>query len=184
MDINKIKEFAVSTSEKAKDGIIKVNEMRKRASQESKIVLPPVINLGFNTPTTIRKTAEGSYYIGFYSEKPDLFEFVDFQFDGSRIIEKTVTKGKTTQRGRSGSVLGGAAIGTVLAPGVGTIIGGMAGGARKKKGTINSTSTTITEEIPGKAQLTLRNVQTNDIKIIKTKLTQAQANNMQNFFSK
>lgn len=29
MDINKIKEFAVSTSEKAKDGIIKANEMRK-----------------------------------------------------------------------------------------------------------------------------------------------------------
>lgn len=182
MDINKIKEFAVSTSEKAKDGIIKANEMRKRASQESKIVLPPTINLGFNTPTAIRKTVEGDYYIGFYSEKPELYEFVNLQFDGSRIIEKTVTKGKTTQKGRSGSVLGGAAIGTVLALGVGTIIGGMAGGARKKKGTINTTATTTSEEIPGKAMITFRNIQTGEVKTLKTKLTQAQYVNVNNFF--
>ncbi|HEO5417570.1 TPA: hypothetical protein VA428_001062 [Streptococcus agalactiae] len=183
MDINKIKEFAVSTSEKAKDGIIKANEMRKRASQESKIVLPPTINLGFNTPTAIRKTVEGDYYIGFYSKKPDLFKFVDFQFDGSRIIEKTVTKGKTTQKGRSGSTIIGGLIGATINP-TAAVLGGLAGANRGKKGTINSTSTTITEEIPGKAQLTLRNLKTNDIKIIKIKLTQAQANNIQNFFSK
>ncbi|MCW1793530.1 hypothetical protein [Streptococcus agalactiae] len=108
---------------------------------------------------------------------------MDFQFDGSRIIEKTVTKGKTTQKGRSGSTIIGGLIGATINP-TAAVLGGLAGANRGKKGTINSTSTTITEEIPGKAQLTLRNLKTNDIKIIKTKLTQAQANNIQNFFSK
>ena len=84
--------------------------------------------------------------IWFYSESPYLFEFAGFDFAGSTITQKTVTKGKTKQQGRTGSVLGGAAIGSIIAPGVGTIVGGMAGGSRKKKGTIDSTSVTTTEE--------------------------------------
>ncbi|HER0040220.1 TPA: hypothetical protein VIU52_001324 [Streptococcus pyogenes] len=182
MDIAKLKEFAITAAGKAKDGAIKANELRKKASQESKIILPPALNLELGAQTAIRKTIDGKYYIGFYSETPELYEFVSLQFDGSRIIEKTVTKGKTTQKGRSSSVLGGAAIGKVLAPGVGTIIGGMAGGARKKKGTINTTDTTTSEEIPGKATVALRNIQTGEVKTLKTKLTQAQYVSVNNFF--
>lgn len=88
MDIAKLKGFAIAAAGKAKEGAIKANELRKKASQESKIILPPALNLGLGTPTTIRKTIDGKYYIGFYSETPELYEFVNLQFDGSRIIEK------------------------------------------------------------------------------------------------
>ncbi|WP_206282014.1 hypothetical protein [Streptococcus sp. KCJ4932] len=58
----------------------------------------------------------------------------------------------------------------------------MAGGARKKKGTIDTTSVTIVEEKPGKATVKLRNIETGEITSIQTKLTQAEANNVQMFF--
>ncbi len=173
MDFEKLKNLAKSATEKTIDGISKANETRKKAGQETKI------SVGNQT---IRKTIDGKYYLGFYSENPDLYDFAGFEFTGSTITQKTITKGKTKQQGRTGSVLGGAAIGSILAPGVGTIVGGMAGGARKKKGKIDSTSITTTEEKPGKAILNLRNVASGEIKTVKAKLTQAEANNIQTFF--
>lgn len=174
MEFEKLKGFAKSATEKTMDGIAKANEMRKKANQETKISI---------ANQTIRKTTEGNYYLGFYSENPDLYEFAGFDFAGSTITQKTVTKGKTKQQGRTGSVLGGAAIGSILAPGIGTIVGGMAGGARKKKGNIDTTSITTTEEKPGKAVLSLRNVVSGEVITVKAKLTQAEANNVQRFFN-
>ena len=69
-----------------------------------------------------------------------------------------------------------------LAPGLGTVVGGMVGASGKKKGTINSTSVTTQEEKPGSASILLRNIVTGEIKTISTKLTQAQANNIERFF--
>lgn len=173
MDFGKLKDIAKTATEKTVAGVSKANEMRKKASQETKI------SVGNQT---IRKTIDGKYYLGFYSENPDLYDFAGFEFAGSTITQKTVTKGKTKQQGRTGSVLGGAAIGSILVPGVGTIVGGMAGGARKKKGKVDTTSITTTEEKPGKAILNLRNVASGEIKTVKAKLTQAEANNVQMFF--
>lgn len=173
MDFGKLKDIAKTATEKTVAGVSKANEMRKKASQENKIKIGN---------ETVRKTIDGQYYFGFYSETPYLFEFAGFEFAGSTITQKTVTKGKTKQQGRTGSVLGGAAIGSILAPGVGTIVGGMAGGARKKKGKVDTTSITTTEEKPGKAILNLRNVASGEIKTVKAKLTQAEANNVQMFF--
>ncbi len=173
MDFGKLKDIAKTATEKTVAGVSKANETRKKASQENKMKIGN---------ETVRKTVDGQYYFGFYSETPYLFEFAGFDFAGSTITQKTVTKGKTKQQGRTGSVLGGAAIGSIIAPGVGTIVGGMAGGSRKKKGTIDSTSITTTEEKPGKAIVKFRAVNGNEVKTIKTKLTQAEANNVQMFF--
>ena len=74
------------------------------------------------------------------------------------------------------------ALGTVLAPGLGTVVGGMVGASGKRKGTINSTSVTTQEEKPGLASISLRNIVTGEIKTVSTKLTQAQANNVERFF--
>lgn len=173
MDFGKLKDIAKTATEKTVAGVSKANETRKKASQETKI------SVGNQT---IRKTIDGKYYLGFYSENPDLYDFAGFEFAGSTITQKTVTKGKTKQQGRTGSVLGGAAIGGILNPVFGPIVGGMAGGSRKKEGTFNSTSVTTTEEKPGKAILNLRNVASGEIKTVKAKLTQAEANNVQMFF--
>lgn len=172
MDFKKLKELAKTAVDKTAEGLDRANEMRKKAALETKIVLPE--SNKFSSPTTVRKTVDGQYYIGIYSEEPVLYEFENFSFSGSTIIEHTTTTGKTKQKGRVGSVLLG---GAVAGP-----IGAFAGGARAKKGTINSTSVTTQEEKPGPASVLLRNIVTGEIKTIQTKLTQAQANNVERFF--
>ena len=146
MDFKKIKELAKTAVDKTTEGLDKANEMRKKASLETKITLPA--SNQFTSSTTVRKTVDGQYYIGMYSEEPVLYEFENFSFSGSTIIERTTTTGKTKQKGKKTSTLAGAALGTALAPGLGTIVGGMVGASGKKKGTINSTSVTTQEEKP------------------------------------
>lgn len=172
MDFNKIKSFAKKATEKTADGISSMNEMRKKAAQETKISIGT---------TTIRKTIDGLYYIGFYSEAPELFEFENFQFEGSTIIEHTKTTGTTKQKGKKGSALLGAGIGSAFGP-VGTILGGVVGASGKRKGKIDSTTVTSTEEKPGLAKLYLRNIETNEIKTVKAKITNTQAENIKMFF--
>jgi hypothetical protein len=179
MDFKKIKDLAKTAVDKTAEGISKANDMRKKAALETKITLPA--SNQFSTPTTVRKTVDSQYYIGMYSEEPVLYEFENFNFSGSTIIERTTTTGKTKQKGRAGSVLLGGAIGAGINP-VGAVVGAMAGGARGRKGTINSTSVTTQEEKPGAASVFLRNITTGEIKTISTKLTQAQANNVERFF--
>ena len=124
MDFGKLKDIAKTATEKTVAGVSKANETRKKASQETKI------SVGNQT---IRKTIDGKYYLGFYSENPDLYDFAGFEFAGSTITQKTVTKGKTKQQGRTGSALVGGIIGAYINP-VGAVVGAVAGGARKKKG--------------------------------------------------
>lgn len=172
MDFNTIKSFAKKATEKTADGLSSMNEMRKKAAQETKISIGT---------TTIRKTIDGFYYIGFYSEAPELFEFENFQFEGSTIVERTKTTGTTKQKGKKGSALLGAGIGSAFGP-VGTILGGVVGASGKRKGKIDSTSVTTQEEKPGLAKLYLRNIETNEVKTIKAKITNAQAENIKMFF--
>ncbi|MBZ2152146.1 hypothetical protein K1I86_05460 [Streptococcus cristatus] len=181
MDFKKISDLAKTAVDKTAEGISKANDMRKKAALETKITLPA--SNQFSSPTTVRKTVDGQYYIGMYSEEPVLYEFENFNFSGSTIIERTTTTGKTKQKGRAGSVLLGGAIGAAINP-VGAVVGAMAGGARGRKGTINSTSVTTQEEKPGVASVSLRNITTGEIKTISTKLTQAQANNVERFFNR
>lgn len=173
MDFGKLKDFAKTAVDKTVKGVSTANDIRKRAAQEVKIKFGN---------ETVRKTVEGKYYLGFYSQNPTLYTFEGFEFSGSTIIERTQATGKTTQKGRTGRVLGGAAIGTVIAPGIGTVIGGMAGGAGNRKGTVASSSVTIHEEKPGAAKLVLRDDLTGQLKIVKAKLTQTEANNVERFF--
>lgn len=172
MDFNKIKNFAKKATEKTADGISSMNEMRKKAAQETKISIGT---------TTIRKTIDGLYYIGFYSEAPELFEFENFQFEGSTIIERTKTTGTTKQKGKKGSALLGAGIGSAFGP-VGTILGGVVGASGKRKGKVNTNTITTQEEKPGRAILYLRNIETNEIKTVKAKITNTQAENIKMFF--
>ena len=172
MDFNTIKSFAKKATEKTADGLSSMNEMRKNAAQETKISIGT---------TTIRKTIDGLYYIGFYSDTPELFEFENFQFEGSTIVEHTKTTGTTKQKGKKGSALLGAGIGSAFGP-VGTILGGVVGASGKRKGQVNTNTITTQEEKPGRAILYLRNIETNDVKTIKAKITNAQAENIKLFF--
>lgn len=172
MDFDKFKNFAKKATEKTVDGISSMNEMRKKAAQETKI--------SFGN-TTIRKTIDGQYYIGFYSDTPELFEFENFQFEGSTIIEHTKTTGTTKQKGKKGSAFFGAAIGSAFGP-VGTVVGAKIGASGKRKGKVSTNTITTQEEKPGLAKLYLRNIETSEVKTIKAKITNAQADNIKLFF--
>ena len=172
MDFDKFKNFAKKATEKTVDGISSINEMRKNAAQETKISIGT---------TTIRKTIDGQYYIGFYSDTPELFEFENFQFEGSTIVEHTKTTGTTKQKGKKGSALLGAGIGSAFGP-VGTILGGVVGASGKRKGKVKTDTIAAHEEKPGLAKLSLRNIETNKVKTIKAKITNAKADNIKLFF--
>lgn len=173
MDYSKIKDLAKKATEKTADGISSMNEIRKKAAQETKISIGN---------TTIRKTVDGLYYIGFYSDTPELFEFEGFQFEGSTIIEHTKTTGTTKQKGKKASALFGIVTGSALGGPFGAIAGGVVGASGKRKGKVNTSTITTQEEKPGRAMLYLRNIETNEVKTIKAKITNAQADDIKLFF--
>lgn len=172
MDLNKLKSLAKTTLEKTKEGIDKANDIRKKASAETKMVFPA--SNSFIQPTTVRKTVDGQFYLGLYTETPIFFEIAGFEYAGSTVTQRTSTKGEITPTGG----LKGALIGGLLAGDTGAIIGS----GLTKKGKVNTTSTTTSQEKPGKAVIKLRNIQTGEIKNISTKLTSAEADNTRLFF--
>jgi hypothetical protein len=56
------------------------------------------------------------------------------------------------------------------------------GASGKRKGKVNMDTITTQEEKPGRAILCLRNIETNEVKTIKAKITNAQADNIKLFF--
>ena len=172
MDYSKIKDLAKKATEKTADGISSMNEMRKKAAQETKISIGT---------TTIRKTIDGFYYLGFYTHTPVFFYFYIFNFVVYNFIEPKNTTGTTKQKGKKGSALLGAGIGSAFGP-VGTILGGVIGASGKRKCKVNTDTITTQEEKPGRAILYLRNIETNEVKTIKAKITNAQADNIKLFF--
>lgn len=127
------------------------------------------LNLGtFSSDTiVIRQNAEGNIY---FDKVNGFFEITDYQWEGPRYktvstsntVETSKGKDKTKRKGG----LGGAVIGTMLMPGVGTAIGYAATSHKdtKKKGKVES-NTTVSEEdveIQTNAKLTLRNLDTGE----------------------
>lgn len=90
MDFGKLKDIAKTATEKTVAGVSKANEMRKKASQENKIKIGN---------ETVRKTIDGQYYFGFYSETPYLFEFAGFEFAGSTSHKRLLLKVKLNNKG-------------------------------------------------------------------------------------
>lgn len=92
---------------------------------------------------------EGYYYFGFSKELTgERYYLIGFDWTGPqyKVTSTTVTSGKDTQKGKKGSTLGGAAIGTILAPGVGTLVGAAVGASGKKKTDVNRKSETTSTQ--------------------------------------
>ena len=100
----------------------------------------------------------GYYYFSFSkSLTGERYYLVGFEWSGPqyKVTSPTVTSGKDVQKGKKGSTLGGAAVGTLLAPGVGTLVGAAVGASGKKKTDVNrkSETTSTQEEIDTTAYL-------------------------------
>lgn len=125
----------------------------------------------FSDIAIIRQNAEGNIY---FDKVDGFFEITDYQWEGPRYkvvstsntIENQKGKDKTKKKGG----LGGAAIGTLLAPGVGTVIGYAATRKKEtvKKGKVEANTTFNEEEVEtsSNAKMTLRNLATGESFVI------------------
>ncbi|WP_035053189.1 SHOCT domain-containing protein [Carnobacterium pleistocenium] len=153
------------------------------------------IGVGFTGLGEMKQNEDGLIY--FNKKNPVYFEYLEYTFDGpvyNTVVESrqngmssTKGKDKSKQKGKSGKVVGGAILGTLLFPGVGTVVGAYAGGKgkNKKKGenssvTKDSSQSIETQrqvEVPSIATLRFKNVETSEefsIQIVCDSLKNAQ----------
>lgn len=129
----------------------------------------------FSNTITMSKDESGHIIFGKLNSK---YEIIEYNWEGAKYESvtndsKTSTtnienQGKEKRKGR----IAGAVIGTVLFPGVGTVIGASVGTGKKTKGTSVSSNTsngTVTHkdvEVKSSASLKLKNIETNNIIVI------------------
>lgn len=154
-----------------KDRLKGWNDGRIKRSEERKVSFLPTtyrdkITNSRKGPVTMYQQVEDNLV---YFDKDDsiLFEFIEYTWSGPQY--KTVLKTDTQEEKhgeskRKGRLLG-AAVGTVLAPGVGTAIGAMAGTGKKHKGSSDTHSVTYEEqiELDTPAQMVIKNVDNDEL---------------------
>lgn len=152
-------------TESGKEKVSNEVALKKKQLNERCIILP--LNKGkFNDRLKVWQRHNGTIYLN--NNTDSLYRVHDFLWNGPDYELVTETKAKGKNKGkqkRTGRVLG-AAIGTVLLPGPGTIIGAMHGTGNKKtkgKNKERSISKTSKEEIGTPAVLELQNLETNEI---------------------
>lgn len=124
------------------------------------------LNMGMlSLSVTLRENSDGNIY---FDKVDDFFEIIDYSWEGPRYKTVTTTntvnkhggKDKTKKKGG----LGGALVGTLIMPGVGTAVGyALTHGSQTKHGgkdRIDTTQNTQEEEIKSNATMTLRSLST------------------------
>lgn len=120
--------------------------------------------LGLRNVAELRQRGDGLFYFNTTSFRP--YELTEYTWDGPLYNNVTQTnasmnsESKTKKKGKSGRMLTGALIGTLLFPGVGTVVGTAigAGGKTKSKttGSSNSNSTQTNTQVEKSTPALLR----------------------------
>lgn len=134
-----------------------------------------IINGWYTTGNKIYYSEGVPGIVWFSSARNQEYEVLDYQWNGPRYQDvmiqdnQSVTKTKTKRKGR----VAGALIGTVLFPGVGTVIGAAVGTGRKEDtDTRGQTVSHIeTQEIPVAATMKLRDLSSDELIHISFKCT-------------
>lgn len=122
------------------------------------------LNMGpLTSSITIRQNADGNIY---FDKVDGFFEITDYQWEGPRYktVATTNSTEKSKEKTKKKGGLGGAVVGTILAPGVGTVIGYAATRKKETKGNADTNSVSSEEEVETKsnAKMTLRNLSTGE----------------------
>lgn len=122
------------------------------------------LNMGpLTSSITIRQNADGNIY---FDKVDGFFEITDYQWEGTRYktVATTNSTEKSKEKTKKKGGLGGAVVGTILAPGVGTVIGYAATRKKETKGNADTNSVSSEEEVETKsnAKMTLRNLSTGE----------------------
>lgn len=174
---NSLKSFAdkVATQAKEKHVSLEVTSGQKQ------------LNMGlFSSSIVMRENSDGKIY---FDGVPGTFSIVDYSWDGPQYksvttadtIEQQKGKGKTKRKGG----LGGAMVGTLLMPGVGTAIGYAMTSKKVSKNKSKLFSNTIVNEeqveVKGNARLTLQQNETGNTFVIGIKCDTKLDTELQNF---
>lgn len=121
-----------------------------------------------SSKTTMFQRHDGTVY--FDKNVNEAYILLNYSWNGPHfdMVTKTVstTNTKSKTKGKSGKIAGGAVVGTLLMPGIGTAVGALAGAGGRKKS--KSHSTTInndvhhSQELNTPATLRLKNLNTNE----------------------
>ena len=133
-------------------------------------------------PTLLRRDLYLNYSLSmpgivWFERNGTEYEVVDYRWDGPRyqdmVIQETTGKSSFDLSNRKGRVAG-AVIGTILAPGIGTVIGAAVGTGKKDKDLGRRTVSHIeTEEVPVVAYMFLRDLDNDDIVTLSFECTSA-----------
>lgn len=153
---------------------------RQACEQDASIKLTILFGakqVGTEENTYLRQKRDGSVYF-MYDDK-NVFQLMAYQWNGSEFVtvatDSTTGTSKYKERsrrsGRGLAIGAGAVIGTLIAPGVGTLVGAAAGGSgprrTKTKGrSVDETNTTSKVEDVEKdtqAQLVIQNMRTKEV---------------------
>lgn len=149
------------------------------------------LNMGiFSALICMKKDEEGNIILG---NLPYKFEILEYSWEGARYQTTTSTvtkeKGDSKSKGnekRKGRVAG-AVIGTVLFPGVGTVIGASLGTGKKENGktsfsnTGNTSTTTKDVEVKSNATLKFKNLENGEVFVIGFQCDSKMDAELQNF---
>ncbi len=136
--------------------------------------------LGIKSPATLRQKTDGTVYfdiaddityhlIGYEWNGPIYDQVVNAQVSSNANVNTAQnSKSQTVKKGKAGKMAAGAIVGTILMPGVGTVVGAAIGAGGKSKqnttGNINSNSNTYSNS---NSQQVSRNVEQNTTAIIR-----------------
>lgn len=129
---------------------------------------------GISGSCVIRQRPEDGL-VYFNMDETHLYEPVDYSWSGpiygSQTNSQTIsdTNSQTVKKGKSGKMAAGALVGTILFPGVGTVVGAAIGAGGKSKSTTTGFSTSSTNQIqqtveqPGVAVIKFKSIDNGNI---------------------
>lgn len=140
-----------------------------------------------NMVSMYQQKSDHLIYFGDGNEQNRFFKLLTYKWDGPKYKEYYVTNTTNTGEARShpSHPILGATIGTLIAPGVGTVLGGLAGLGTKTDETTNTQTVTTPEEqeIPSDAVITLQDVQTGEVFDVRFLCNEEMNETLKNFYA-
>lgn len=123
----------------------------------SLVILHGYKEMGLPQNVVIRQRVDGSTYFGYEDDR--LYKIVGYEWNGPMYNKVTASntvsnsQTNTVKKGKSGKMATGAIVGTLLMPGVGTVVGAAIGAGGKSKSQSNTNGSSDTKQISSQQEV-------------------------------